>query len=197
MNAVQVGDPSFIPCSQWVKSMLFVCFPSCEYNLGCPAFMFVLYNYSVRTQDSVVMGVGNTLLPTYVLSYEFWMVYEVCVHFSLWVAIPITVSKEVAASTVGTKDPLSSDECSWSGRSEPYPLLSVSKINAVCMLSLLWVQCGMSSMHICAVYSVRTQDSGVMGVQSTLLPVYAVYYEFWMVYEDCVHFSLWLSCHPS
>jgi len=43
MNAVEVGDPSLIPCSQWVKSMLFACFYSCEYDLGCPAFMFVLY----------------------------------------------------------------------------------------------------------------------------------------------------------
>jgi len=37
---------------------------------------------------------------------------------------------------VGTKDPLSSNECSSSGRSEPYSLLSVSKIEVVCMLSL-------------------------------------------------------------
>ena len=28
--------------------------------------------------------------------------------------------------------------CSWSGRSKPYPLLSVSNIKVVCMLSLLW-----------------------------------------------------------
>jgi len=54
----------------------------------------------------------------------------------------------------------------------------------------------MSSIHVCVVYSVRTQDSVVMGVGNTLLPVYAVYYEFWMVYEICVHFSLWLSYHP-
>ena len=57
-------------------------------------------------------------------------------HFD-WVAIPRKVWKGVVAPTVWTKDLLSSDECSWSGRSEPYPLLSVSKINAVCMLSLL------------------------------------------------------------
>jgi len=46
-------------------------------------------------------------------------------------------------------------------------------------------------MHICAVYSVRTQDSGVMGVQSTLLPVYAVYYEFewFMRFVSTSHFD--------
>jgi len=41
----------------------------------------------------------------------------------------------------------------------------------------------MSSIHVCVVYSVRTHDSVVMGVGSILLPVYAVYYEFSMVYE--------------
>jgi len=41
MNAVEVGDPSLIPCSQWIILNLFACFHSCEYNLGCPACMFV------------------------------------------------------------------------------------------------------------------------------------------------------------
>ena len=198
-------------------------------------------------------------------------------HFD-WLAIPQTVWKGVAASTMGTKDPLSSDECSSSGRSELYPLLSVSNIEVVSMLSVLWVPCGMSSIHVCAVYSARTQDSVDFGVWSTLLPAYVLSlwilnglwglcplltlielpsliqfvmeywrppwgtkdplssdecswsgrsefypplsvskikvicqlsllwvqswayvlcYEFWMVYEDCVHFSLLLSCHPS
>jgi len=48
-------------------------------------------------------------------------------HFDL-VAIPQTICKGVVASTVGTKDPLSSDECSSSGRSKLYPMLSASKI---------------------------------------------------------------------
>jgi len=67
-------------------------------------------------------------------------------------------------STVGTKDPLLTDECSSSGRSEPYPLLSVSNIKVVCMLSLLYVPCGVSSMHVYAVYSVRTKESVDFGV---------------------------------
>ena len=43
MNAVQVGDPSLITCSQWVQSMLFACFHFCEYNVGCPVCIFELY----------------------------------------------------------------------------------------------------------------------------------------------------------
>jgi len=88
---------------------------------------------------------------------------------------------------------LSSDECSSSGRSELYPLLSVSKINAVYMLSLLWVRSGMSNMHVCVVYPIRTQDSVELGVRSTLVAAYVLCYEFWMVYEVCVHFSLWVA----
>ena len=56
-------------------------------------------------------------------------------HFD-WVAIPKTVSKEVAASTVGTKDQLSSDECSSSGRSEP--ALSEPNIHAFTPVSTIW-----------------------------------------------------------
>ena len=33
-------------------------------------------------------------------------------------------------------------------------------------------------MHVCVVHSVRTQDSVVMGVPSTVLLVYADHYEF-------------------
>ena len=94
-------------------------------------------------------------------------------HFD-WLAIPQTVWKGVAASTMGTKDPLSSDECSSSGRSELCPLLSVSNIKVVSTLSVLWVPCGMSSIHLCAVYSARTQDSVNFGVLSTLLPAYVL-----------------------
>ena len=85
------------------------------------------------------------------MNFEWYMRIVSTSHFD-WVAIPQTICKGVAASTVGTKDPLSSDECSSSGRSDSYPLLSVSKIDAVCMLSLLWVQSGMSSMHVCVVF---------------------------------------------
>ena len=46
-------------------------------------------------------------------------------------------------------------------------------------------------MHVCVVYSVRTQDSVVMDVGSTLLPVYAVYYEFewFMRFVSASHFD--------
>ena len=103
----------------------------------------------------------------FAMNFEWFMRFVSTSHFD-WFAIPKTVSKEVVASTMGTKDPLSSDECCSSGRPELYPLLSVSKINAVCRLSLLWVQSGMSSMHVCVVYPVRTQDSVELGVRNTL-----------------------------
>ena len=148
MNAVEVGDPSLIPCSQWVIINLFACFHSCVYKCGMSS-MHVCAVYSVRTQDSVVMGVQSTLRPVYAV-YEWFMSFASTSHFD-WVAFPHTDCKGVAASTLGTKDPLLSDECSSSGWSELYPLLSVSKINAVCMLSLLWVQSGMSSIYVCVV----------------------------------------------
>jgi len=158
-----------------VSKISAVCMLSLLYVQSGMSSMHVCVVYPVRTQDSVELGVRSILVAAYVLCYEFWMIYEVCVLFSLWVAIPKTVCNGVVvASTVETKDPLSSDECSWSGRSEPYPLLSVSKINAVCMLSLLWVRSEMSSIHVCVVYSVRTQDSVVMGVGSTVLPAYVL-----------------------
>ena len=43
MNAVQVGDLSLIPCSQWVISKMFACFHSCKYHVGCQACTFMLY----------------------------------------------------------------------------------------------------------------------------------------------------------
>jgi len=61
---------------------------------------------------------------------------------------------------VGTKDPLPSEECSLSGRSKLYSLLSVSKIKVVCRLSLLWVQSGMSSMHVFAVFCKDPRQCG-------------------------------------
>ena len=176
MNAVQVGDLSFIPRSQWVKSKWFASFHSSEYNLGCPACMFVC---CISRKDPRQWGLGCWKYPTssiyncFSMNFEWFMRIVSTSHFD-WVAIPHTVFEGVVASTVGTKDPLSSDEWSSSGWSEPYPLLSVSKINAVCMLFLLWVQSGMSSIHVCVVYSIRTQDSVVMGVGSTLLPAYAL-----------------------
>ena len=109
----------------------------------------------------------------FTMNFEWFMRIVSTSHFD-WVAIPHTVFEGVVASTVGTKDPLSSDECSSSGWSKPYPQLSVSKINAVCMLSLLWVRSGMSSIHVCVVYFIRTQDSVVIGVGSTLLPAYVL-----------------------
>jgi len=118
MNAVEVGDLSFIPRSQWVKSKWFASFHSCEYN---PEHMY------------------------FAMNFEWYMRIVSTSHF-YWVAIPHTVCKGVMASTMGTKDPLLSDECSSSGRSELYPLLLVSKMKVVSRISLLWVQSGMSMM---------------------------------------------------
>ena len=94
------------------------------------------------------------------LNFEWFMRFVSTSHFD-WVAISHTVCNGVLASTVGTKDPLSSDGCSSSGRSEFYPPLSVGKIKVICQLSLLWVQSGMCSMHVCVVYPVKTRDSGM------------------------------------
>ena len=70
--------------------------------------MHVCAVYSVRTQDSLVMGIQNTLLPVYAVYYEFeWFV---SISQFDWVVFPQTVFKGVVASTAGTKDPLSSDE---------------------------------------------------------------------------------------
>jgi len=87
----------------------------------------------------------------FTMNFEWFMRFASTSHFD-WVAFPQRVCNGVVASTVETKDSLSSDECSSSGRSEPYPLLSVSKINAVCMISLLWVGSGMSSIHVCCIF---------------------------------------------
>ena len=76
MNAVQVGDLSLIPCSQWVILKLFACFHSCEYNVGCPACMFLLYASSIFLSTSPVccsmISSGNALELYSILSQHNW-----------------------------------------------------------------------------------------------------------------------------
>ena len=122
----------------------------------------------------------------FTMNFEWFMRFVSTSHFD-WVAISHTVCNGVLASTEGTKDPLSSDECSSSGRSEFYPPLSVSKIKVIYQLSLLWVQSGMSSMHVCVVYPIRTRDNEGLGVGSTLLPAYICAF-LWIVID------LWGLC---
>jgi len=80
-----------------------------------------------------------------------------------------------------------------SNRKSIFAELSGNKINAVYMLSLLWVQCGMSSMLcLCCISCKDPRQCRVWCSKYPTVPAYVLCYEFWMVYEDCVHFSLWL-----
>ena len=99
------------------------------------------YLCCISCKDPRQCGLGCLKYPTssimcFPMNFAWYMRIVSTSHFDS-VGIPKTVSKEVTASTVGTKDPLLSDECSSSERSKPYPVLSVSNIKVVCMFSFL------------------------------------------------------------